>query len=70
LRERIKVLSGSSSAIVVRIFGPDLDKLSLKAAEVANALSGIEGGDLSVQKQNLVPRITLPSGPSPAASMA
>ena len=59
LRERIKeVLSGSSGAIVVRIFGPDLDRLSVKATEVANALSGIEGvADLSVQKQNLVPRI-------------
>jgi Cu/Ag efflux pump CusA len=61
LRERIKeVLSGSSGTIVVRIFGPDLDVLSLKASEVAAALRGIAGvADLHVQQQNLVPRIRI-----------
>lgn len=61
LRERIKeVLSGSSGAIVVRIFGPDLDVLTTKANEVAAALGGIEGvGNLHVQQQTLVPQIEI-----------
>ncbi len=69
LRERIKeVLTGSSGAIVVRLFGPDLDILSAKAAEVADALRGIEGvGNLSVQKQNLVPRIRIDFRPESGA---
>jgi CzcA family heavy metal efflux pump len=44
LNERIKeVLTGTSEAIVVRIYGPDLKVLRTKAAEVAKALHGIEG---------------------------
>ena len=44
LRERIKeVLTGASETIVVRLFGPDLDILREKAAEVEGILAGVEG---------------------------
>ncbi|MCI0832292.1 MAG: efflux RND transporter permease subunit [Chloroflexi bacterium] len=44
LKERIKeVLTGSSEAIVVRIYGPDLDVLRSKAEEVRQNLSEIDG---------------------------
>jgi len=44
LKERIReVLTGSSDAIVVRIYGRDLDVLTQKASEVKDALSKIEG---------------------------
>jgi Cu/Ag efflux pump CusA len=44
LNERIKeVLTGTSEAIVVRIYGPDLGVLRSKAAEVQEALHGIKG---------------------------
>jgi Cu/Ag efflux pump CusA len=44
LNERIKeVLTGTSEAIVVRIYGPDLEVLRDKAAEVENALGTIPG---------------------------
>ena len=44
LNERIKeVLTGTSEAIVVRIYGPDLEVLRDKAAEVEDALGTIPG---------------------------
>ena len=44
LKERIReVLTGSGEAIVVRIFGPDLEVLRAKSEEVRNAMSGIKG---------------------------
>ena len=44
LRERIKeTLTGTSEAIVVRIYGPDLDVLYAKADEVSNKLQDIPG---------------------------
>jgi CzcA family heavy metal efflux pump len=44
LKERIQeVLTGEGDAIVVRIFGPDLDVLRAKAQEVKQILSGIDG---------------------------
>lgn len=44
LKERIReVLTGSSDAIVVRIFGPDLEVLRSKAAEVEAAMADIPG---------------------------
>jgi Cu/Ag efflux pump CusA len=44
LKERIReVLTGAGEAIVVRIFGPDLDILRGKAEEVRQAMSGIDG---------------------------
>lgn len=44
LDERVReALTGTGDAIVVRIFGPDLDGLRGKAAEVQQALAGIDG---------------------------
>jgi Cu/Ag efflux pump CusA len=70
LRERIKeVLTGASGAIVVRIYGPDLEALTTKANEVAARLASVEGvGDLHVQQQTLVPQIEIKFKPEVAAS--
>ena len=44
LRERVKeVLTGTSEAIVVRVFGPDLETLRQEADEISDRLQGIEG---------------------------
>ena len=59
LKERIKeVLTGAGASIVVRIYGPDLEGLRAKAAEVSKAISGVEGvANLKVEQQVLVPQI-------------
>ncbi len=59
LRERIKeVLTGASATIVVRIFGPDLDVLQRKAAEVGKAIGSVNGtADVKVQALTLVPQV-------------
>jgi len=59
LKERIReVLTGSSDAIVVRIFGPDLHVLRAKAEEVEEALSHIPGIiDLHRELQVEIPQI-------------
>lgn len=44
LRERVKeVLTGTSEAIVVRIYGPDLDVLRAKADEITELIAPIDG---------------------------
>ena len=59
LRERIKeVLTGESAAIVVRLYGPELEVLRLKAQEVARAMEGVPGvADLQVEQQTLIPHV-------------
>ena len=59
LKERIReVLTGSSQAIVVRIYGHDLDILHSKASEVREALKGIDGIiDLHVEFHEKIPQI-------------
>ncbi len=59
LKERIReVLTGSSDAIVVRIYGRDLDVLEQKAKEVKKALSNIDGIiDLHTSFQEKIPQI-------------
>ncbi len=59
LRERVKeVLTGASSSIVVRIYGPDLIVLRDKAKEVSAAMSKVEGiNNLKVEANVLVPQI-------------
>ncbi len=59
LRERIKeVLTGASATIVVRIFGPDLDGLQRKAAEVGKVVGSVNGAvDVKVQALTLVPQV-------------
>jgi CzcA family heavy metal efflux pump len=61
LKERIReVLTGSSEAITVRIFGPDLDTLRDKAEELRAAMEGIPGLiDLHVQLQDEIPQIDI-----------
>jgi CzcA family heavy metal efflux pump len=59
LKERIReVLTGTSEAIVVRIYGHDLDILHHKAREVREALEGIEGIiDLHIEVHENIPQI-------------
>jgi CzcA family heavy metal efflux pump len=68
LKERIKeVLTGSSGAIVVRLYGPNLDVLRAKAAEIGRAISGIEGvTNLQVEPQVEVPQIEVRVRPEAA----
>jgi CzcA family heavy metal efflux pump len=59
LKERIReVLAGSSHPIVIRIFGPDLQVLRTKAAELNTALTDIPGiADLHVEPQTEIPQV-------------
>lgn len=59
LKERIReVLSGAGDAIVVRLYGDDLDALRVKADEVKKILGGIDGVvDEHVALQVNVPQI-------------
>jgi CzcA family heavy metal efflux pump len=59
LKERIReVLTGGHEAITVRIFGPELEVLRTKAAEVRDAMSGIPGiVDLHVELQVEIPQV-------------
>ncbi len=59
LKERIReVLTGTSDAIVVRIYGRDLDVLTQKATEVRDALSKIDGiVDLHMSFQEKIPQV-------------
>ncbi|MCA9026209.1 MAG: efflux RND transporter permease subunit [Planctomycetaceae bacterium] len=69
LTERIKeVLSGASGAIVVRIYGPELDELRSKAEEVGRVMGTVEGvSGLKVEQQVLVPQIVVRLRPDAAA---
>ncbi|MBI3207911.1 MAG: efflux RND transporter permease subunit, partial [Candidatus Solibacter usitatus] len=59
LKERIKeVLTGGSAAIVVRMYGSELDVLRSSAGAMGESLKGIPGiSDLQVEAQVLVPEI-------------
>jgi CzcA family heavy metal efflux pump len=59
LKERIKeVLTGAGASIVVRIYGPDLEGLRTKAAEVSKTIGDVPGVmNLKVEQQVLVPQI-------------
>ncbi|MDZ4852395.1 MAG: efflux RND transporter permease subunit [Pirellulaceae bacterium] len=69
LKERIKeVLTGTSAAIVVRIFGPDMDQLRVIAADVSAQIKPIEGvTTLKIEPQVLVPQISIEMRPEAAA---
>lgn len=69
LKERIKeVLSGSSAAVVVRLYGPELDGLRRQAGAVAAALGEIRGvSDLKVEPQIFVPQLEVRLRPERAA---
>ena len=59
LKERIReVLTGAGEAIVVRIYGPELEVLRSKADEVQDAMAEIDGiVDLHVELQEDIPQI-------------
>jgi CzcA family heavy metal efflux pump len=61
LKERIReVLTGTSEAIVIRIFGEDLDVLREKAAEVEHALTTVPGlVDLHMELLTEVPQMEI-----------
>ena len=72
LQERIKeVLSGTGASVVLRIYGPELDVLRQRAAEVRDLIAvgpkseGMVVGvaDLKVETQVLVPQINLAFDP-------
>ena len=59
LKERIReVLAGSGEAIVVRIYGPDLEVLRTKAEEIRDILAGIDGIiEEHVELQSEIPQV-------------
>ena len=68
LKERIKeVLTGAGASIVVRIYGPGLDVLRDKAAEVSKAMGEVQGvTNLKVEAQVLVPQLEVKLRPEAA----
>lgn len=68
LKERIKeVLTGAGATVVVRIYGPGLDVLRAKAAEVGKAMGEIDGvTNLKVEPQVLVPQLEVRLRPEAA----
>ena len=69
LTERIKeVLTGTSGAIVVRTYGPNLEQLRLTAQDVAAVMAEVEGvTNLKVEPQVLVPQIVVQFRPEAAS---
>ena len=59
ISERIEeVLSGTTATVVVKLFGPDLNVLTEKAAEIQRAMAGVPGvADLNVEQQTGVPKV-------------
>jgi CzcA family heavy metal efflux pump len=68
LKERSKeVLSGTSYSIVVRLFGPDMETLRVKAKEAEKVMSAVKGvTNLKVESQVLVPQIEVRLRPDAA----
>ncbi len=69
LRERVKeVLTGASASVVIRIYGPELDQLRSRAAEVGERLKTVPGvTTLKVEPQVLVPQVAIRLLPEKAA---
>ncbi len=59
ISERIEeVLSGTTATVVVKLFGPDLDVLQEKAAEIQSVMTAVPGlADLTVEQQTGVPQL-------------
>jgi CzcA family heavy metal efflux pump len=70
LRERIKeVLTGASATIVVRVYGPELERLQLQAQAVRATIADVGGiADLTVQAQVVVPKVEVRFDPDRAAA--
>jgi CzcA family heavy metal efflux pump len=61
ISERIEeTLTGTTATVVVKVFGPDLDVLQGKGAEVRNVMAGIDGvTDLTMEQQTGVPKLLI-----------
>lgn len=61
ISERIEeVLSGTTSSIAVKLFGPDLSVLRQKAAEIQAQMARVQGiADLNVEQQTGVPKVLI-----------
>jgi Cu/Ag efflux pump CusA len=61
LGDRIsETISGETAAVVVNLFGDDLDLLDAKAAEIAQALGNVRGAaDVLVKSAASAPRVTI-----------
>ena len=59
ISERIEeVLSGTTATIVVKLFGPDLNVLRQKGAEIQEAMAKVSGvADLNIEQQTGVPKV-------------
>ncbi|MEZ4391761.1 MAG: efflux RND transporter permease subunit [Polyangiales bacterium] len=68
LQERVKeVLTGTSGAVVIRTFGPELAGLRAAAANIGQAMGRVPGvADLKVEPQVLVPQIEVRVRPDAA----
>ncbi len=68
LKERIKeVLTGAGATVVVRLYGPSLEKLREKAAEIGQTINGIAGVvNLKIEPQVLVPQLEIRLRPEAA----
>lgn len=68
LKERIKeVISGGGGAIVIRLFGPNLDELRQKAHQIEKEVSSVSGvAQLQVEQQVEVPQIEVTLKPEAA----
>lgn len=54
------MLSGVRAQIAIKVFGPDLALLRMKAAEIQRAIEGTEGlVDLQIEKQVLIPQVKI-----------
>ncbi len=54
------LMSGVRAQIAIKIFGPELDTLRGKAAEIYKKLDGVEGlVDLQVEQQSLIPQVKI-----------
>lgn len=69
LKERTKeVLTGSGASIVVRVYGPNLDVLRAKAAEIQTEMGKVQGvTNLKLEQQVLVPQIEARTKPDALA---
>ena len=62
------MLTGSSGAVVVRIYGPNLEDLRATAQDVADVMGTVEGvTNLKVEQQVLIPQIVIDFKPEAAA---
>jgi CzcA family heavy metal efflux pump len=61
ISERIEeVLSGTTATIVVKLFGPDLNVLRQKGAEIQDAMAKAPGvADLNIEQQTGVPKVLI-----------